>query len=117
MFVKFGEIPTMTLQDIKETKRNRRTHGRTHERTDGQRENSIPTTNKVCGGIIISHYDETNKRAHDSQIVRAKEKLKVSYSGPSKNKHQTPTNKLKLYARAVIESEAWQTTVQLKRKP
>ena len=24
-----------------------------HGRTDGQRENSIPPTNKVCGGIII----------------------------------------------------------------
>ena len=36
----------MTLQDIKETKRYGWTDGRTH----GQRENSIPTTNKVCGG-------------------------------------------------------------------
>ena len=27
-----------------------RTHGRTDRRTDGQHENSIPTTNKVCGG-------------------------------------------------------------------
>ena len=26
------------------------TDGQTHGRTDGQRENSIPTTNKVCGG-------------------------------------------------------------------
>ena len=25
-------------------------------RTDGQRENRIPTTNKVCGGIIIIFY-------------------------------------------------------------
>ena len=30
-----------------------RMDGRTYVRTDGQRENSIPTTNKVCGGIII----------------------------------------------------------------
>ena len=36
----------MTIQDIKETKRYGRTDGRKH----GQRENSIPTTNKVCGG-------------------------------------------------------------------
>ena len=42
MFAKFDEIPAMTLQDIKETKH----YGRTH----GQQENSIPTTNKVCGG-------------------------------------------------------------------
>ena len=46
MFARFDENPAMTLQDIKETKR----YGWTHGRTDGQRENSIPTTNKVCGG-------------------------------------------------------------------
>ena len=42
MFARFDENQAMTLQDLKETKR----YGRTH----GQRENSIPTTNKVCGG-------------------------------------------------------------------
>ena len=46
MFARFDENPAMTHQDIKETKR----YGRTHARTHGQRENSIPTTNKVCGG-------------------------------------------------------------------
>ena len=46
MFAMFDENPAMTLQDIKETKR----YGRTDARTHGQRENSIPTTNKVCGG-------------------------------------------------------------------
>ena len=46
MFARFDENPALTLQDIKETKR----YGRTHGRLDGQRENSIPTTNKVCGG-------------------------------------------------------------------
>ena len=46
MFARFDENPAMSLQDIKETKR----YGRTDGRTDGQRENSIPTTNKVCGG-------------------------------------------------------------------
>ena len=46
MFARFDENPTMTLRVIKETKR----YGRTHGRTDGQRENSIPPTNKVCGG-------------------------------------------------------------------
>ena len=46
MFARFDENPVMTLQDIKETKR----YGRTHGQTDGQRENNIPTTNKVCGG-------------------------------------------------------------------
>ena len=47
MFARFDENPAMTLQDIKETK----CYGRTHTSTDGQRENSISTTNKVCGGI------------------------------------------------------------------
>ena len=46
MFARFDENPAMTLRVIKETKRYRRTDGR----TDGQRENSIPPTNKVCGG-------------------------------------------------------------------
>ena len=52
MFARFDENPAMTLQDIKETKRYGRTGGRTHRRTDGQHENSIPTTNKVCRGIM-----------------------------------------------------------------
>ena len=47
MFARFDEIPTMTLQDIEETKR----YGWTNERTNGQCENSIPPTNTVCGGI------------------------------------------------------------------
>ena len=46
MFARFDENPAMTLEDIKETKRYGRTDGRTH----GQRENSIPTTNKVYRG-------------------------------------------------------------------
>ena len=45
MFARFDENQAMTLEDIKETKR----YGRTHARTHGH-ENSIPTTNKVCGG-------------------------------------------------------------------
>ena len=48
MFARFDENPAMTLRVIKETKRYGRTDGRTH----GQRENSIPPTNKVCGGGI-----------------------------------------------------------------
>ena len=46
MFARFDDNPAMTLQDIKKTKRYRRTDARKH----GQCENSIPTTNKVCGG-------------------------------------------------------------------
>ena len=33
--------------------------------------------------IKLTHYDVKKKRAHDSQIVRAKEALKLSYGGPS----------------------------------
>ena len=50
MFARFDENPAMTLRVIKETKRYGRTDGRTH----GQRENSIPPTNKVCGGMIMN---------------------------------------------------------------
>ena len=46
MFARFDENPAMTLEDIKETKR----YGRTHALMHGQRENSIPTRNKVCWG-------------------------------------------------------------------
>ena len=56
--------------------------------------------------IKLTLHDETKKRAHDSQIVRAKENLKLSTVGPATDKHQAPTHRLKLYVRAVIESEA-----------
>ena len=49
MFARFDENPTVTLQDIKETKR----YGQTDAPTDG-RENSISTTNKVCRGITTN---------------------------------------------------------------
>ena len=52
MFARFDENPAMTLQDIKETKH----YGLTHARTDGKRENSIPITNKVCGGYMYTHH-------------------------------------------------------------
>ena len=32
--------------------------------------------------IKLTHYDETKKRAHDSQVIRAEENLKLSYGGP-----------------------------------
>ena len=46
VFAKFDEILSMILQDIKETKR----YGRTHGRKDGQRENSIPSHKHTLGG-------------------------------------------------------------------
>ena len=56
--------------------------------------------------IKLTHHDETKKRAHVSHIVRAKENLKLSHEGPATDKHWAPTHRLKLYVRAVIESEA-----------
>ena len=66
--------------------------------------------------IKLTHYDETKKMAHDSQIVRAKGNLKLRYVGPANDKHQAPTNGLKLYVSAVIDSEDWPTVVKLKSK-
>ena len=45
VFAKFDEIPSMTLQDIKETKR----HGHTDGRTDGK-QYTLPQT-QFAGGI------------------------------------------------------------------
>ena len=56
--------------------------------------------------VKLTLHDETTKMAHDSQIVRAKENLKLSHVGPATDKHQAQTHRLKLYVRAVIESEA-----------
>ena len=55
--------------------------------------------------------------AKDSQIVRVSENLKMSTVVAATDKHWAPTRRLKLYIRAVIESEAWPTAVQWKRKP
>ena len=54
---------------------------------------------------------------HDPQIVRAKETSSWALVGPATDKHQIPTRQLKLYVRAIIESEAWPTIMQLKCKP
>ena len=50
---KSGEIPSRTLQDIKETKRFGHTFVRSDGRTDGRTDNVktvYPPTNIVCGG-------------------------------------------------------------------
>ena len=56
MFARLDEIPAMTLQDIKETKRYGRMDALTDGGMDGQRENSIPTTNNF--------FFETNSFTH-----------------------------------------------------
>ena len=53
VFAKFDEIPSMILQDIKETKRTGHTVGRSFVRTFGRRDNVktvYPPTNIVCRG-------------------------------------------------------------------
>ena len=79
MFARFDENPAVTLQDIKETKR----YGRTDAHTDGQHENSIPTTNKVCGG-----YNNNNSLYFQRVTHLAKKKLifhEALYELPPKN--------------------------------
>ena len=49
VFAKLDEIPTMILQDIKETKRYGRTVGLSFVRTDNVK-TVYPPTNTVCGG-------------------------------------------------------------------
>ena len=49
VYARFDEIPSITLEDIKKTKR----YGRTDARTDGWTDNVktvYPPTNTVCGG-------------------------------------------------------------------
>ena len=53
MFARFNENPAMTLQDIKETKRN----GWTHGRTDNVK-TVYPLQTKFAGGIINSIIQE-----------------------------------------------------------
>ena len=48
MFAKFDEIPAMTLQEIKETKR----YGRKHTHKDNMK-TAYPPQTKFAGGIII----------------------------------------------------------------
>ena len=56
VYARFDEIPSITLKDIKKTKRYGRTDARTDGRTDGWTDNVktvYPPTNTVCGGIKI----------------------------------------------------------------
>ena len=57
VFAKFDEIPSMTLQDIKETKRYGHTFVRSFVRTDGRTDvkTVYPPTNTVCGGYNNTH--------------------------------------------------------------
>ena len=59
VFAKFDEIPTMVLQDIKETKRHGHTFVRSFVRTDNVK-TLYPPTNTVCGGIKTQSTKGTN---------------------------------------------------------
>ena len=52
VYARFDEIPSITLEDIKKTKRYGRTHARTHGRTDGRTDN-VKTVYPGGGGIKI----------------------------------------------------------------
>ena len=67
--------------------------------------------------ITLTNYDETEKMAHDSQIVRAKENLKLSHGGPSYSQASGTNPPIKALRQSRLKSEAWPTVVQLKRKP
>ena len=58
MSAKFDEIPSMILQDIKETKRYGHTDGRTDGRTDNVK-TVYPPTNTVCAGGIINSINDS----------------------------------------------------------
>ena len=61
VFAKFDEIPSMLLQDIKETKRYGNTFVRSFGRTDNVK-TVYPLTNTVCGGYSnISNATQRNK--------------------------------------------------------
>ena len=70
MFARFDENPAMTLQDIKETKRYRRTHGR----TDNVKTVYPPQTKfaggimKVCGGYNESNVAQTEVQTNNLSI-------------------------------------------------
>ena len=51
MFARFDENPAMTLQDIKETKRDEWTDAQTHARSDNVKTVYPPQT-KFAGGIM-----------------------------------------------------------------
>ena len=55
--------------------------------------------------IISTHYDETKKRAYDTQIVRPKENLK-SHGGLSQRRASCTNQRIKALRQAVIEPDA-----------
>ena len=68
MFAKFDEIPAMTLQDIKKTRRHRRRHGRTQGRTHAPTIQKKYTYHKQIlrgGGGGGGYKNQNPQRNHD----------------------------------------------------
>ena len=78
MFARFDENPAMTLQDIR---KQNVTDGWTHVPTHG-RENSIPTTNKDCGGYknLINEPCQTTRSADQLYKKQGVEKTEGHFS-------------------------------------
>ena len=71
VFAKFDEIPSMILQDIKETKRYGHTDGRLFGRSVGRSDNVktvYPPTNKVCEGYNNRHFTILSERQYHIMI-------------------------------------------------
>ena len=103
VFAKFDEIPSMTLQDIKETKR----CGHTFVRLDGQTDNVktvYPPTDTVCGGyknfcskvILAIETLSVDRFLELLQILYYKEQIKIKmltrtyFSARPKAKNYSP---------------------------
>ena len=72
VLAKFDEIPSMTLQDIEETKRYGHTFVRSFVRTDNVK-TVYPPTNTVCGGYNnrVLLYSNTANLMENSQQMCA----------------------------------------------
>ena len=49
----------------------------------------------IINQIKLTHSDDTKKRAHDSQIVRARESLRLSYGGTSQRQISSTNQRIK----------------------
>ena len=67
------------------------------------------------------HFNQINtlwcNKEEGSRLTDSQKTSSWAMVGPATDKHQAPSHRLKLYVRPIIESEAWPTVVQLKRKP
>ena len=81
VFANFDEIPSMILQDIKETKCYGHTVGHSYGRTDNMK-TVYPPTNIVCGGIKIDAVTAEPKSLLPHTLVRDIIYLKAMHKMP-----------------------------------